>query len=218
MIQPLLSILIPTVVGREDSLNNLLGVILSQIPKEELNPEVQMGVADNYSTYAIQTKNVEVIWCRDAKQLTIGEKRELLYRKAKGRYGWQIDDDDTISGNAIESILQAIKDGNVDCVTFQEKCLMNGNRHTCNHSLIYDDWRDNFDGYDFVRTPFYKDVIKTEIARAVPFEHIRYGEDHAWSRALKPHLKSEIHIPEELYIYQHNSKPEEFNERYGFDR
>jgi hypothetical protein len=92
---------------------------------------------------------------------------------------------------------------------------MNGNRYTCNHSLIYDDWRDNFDGYDFVRTPFYKDVIKTEIARSVPFEHIRYGEDHAWSRALKPHLKSEIHIPEELYIYQHTSKPEEFNERYG---
>jgi hypothetical protein len=58
-------------------------------------------------------------------------------------------------------------------------------------------------------------VIKTEIARSVPFPPIRWNEDEQWAAALKPHLKTEIHIDEELYYYIHNSQPEEFNSRYG---
>lgn len=195
----LLQILIPTVAGRDYEFDMLMRKIWAQ-------------------TKFIDNGIVYVDSYIDRKEMTIGEKRELLYQRSVCKYSWQIDDDDDISINSIGLILQAIKDGNVDCITFQEKCLMNGNRYTCNHSIIYDDWRDNFDGYDFVRTPFYKDVIKTEIAKSIPFEHIRYGEDHAWSRAIKPHLKSEIHISEELYIYQHNSKPEDFNSRYGYDK
>jgi hypothetical protein len=202
MSQPLLSILIPTVVGREAVLALLVSDIKDQISEGKLSELVEIKIYP------------------DNKELTIGEKRELLYAEAKGLFSWQIDDDDIISFDAIHSILDEIRlnGASIDCITFLEKCLMNGKQYTCKHSLVYDDWHDNHDGFDFVRTPFYKDVIKTEIARSVPFEHIRYGEDHAWSRALKPHLKSEIHIPKELYIYQHNSKPEEFNERYGFNQ
>jgi hypothetical protein len=53
-----------------------------------------------------------------------------------------------------------------DCITFQEHCEMNGKYFTSNHSLKYYDWADNCDGFDFVRTVFYKDVIKTEIAKS----------------------------------------------------
>jgi hypothetical protein len=196
MSQPLLSILIPTVFGREDNLQRLMYRL-----------QATCG----------QNNNVEIYYQRDNKEMTIGEKREQMYQKASGLFSWQIDDDDDISDDAVDSILDQIRltGTYIDCITFEENCMMNGQYYSCRHSLEYDDWRDNFDGYDFVRTPFYKDVIKTEIAKSVPFEHIRYGEDHAWSRALKPHLKNEIHIPRELYFYIHNSKPEEHNERYG---
>ena len=209
MTHPLLSILIPTVVGREKEIQGIGHSVIMQVKN--------MGIWEQFKDIRFQilpSKEVELITCKDDKTLSIGEKRELLYKQASGLYSWQIDDDDSIADNAIELILEAIKQ-KPDCITFRENCMMNGKYYTCNHSLKYDDWADNFDGFDFVRTPFYKDVIKTSIAQSVPFQHIRYGEDHAWSRDLKPYLKNEVHIDKEIYYYIHNSKPEEHNERYG---
>jgi hypothetical protein len=198
MSQPLLSILIPTVVGREEEYESLVVKIYNQMPLS--------GVFGA----------IEVIKLKDNKEMTIGEKRERLYQMAGGLFSWMIDDDDSISSDALHSILDEIKLNGawIDCITFEENCMMNGQYKRCNHSIKYDDWQDNFDGYDYVRTPFYKDVIRTQIAQSVPFEFIRYGEDHAWSRALKPKLKNEIHIPRELYYYIYNPK-ETHEERYG---
>lgn len=194
--KPLLSILIPTVDGREACYDSLVSELNRQI--EDIFP----------------FDLVEIVTHKDAKQISIGQKREELYQMANGLYSWSIDDDDDIANNAISLILDKIPE-NPDCITFRENCMINGQYFSSNHSLKYDDWADRQDGFDYVRTPFYKDVIKTDIAKSVPFEYIRYGEDHAWSRALKPHLKTEVHIDEELYFYIHNSKPEDFNTRYG---
>ena len=84
--------------------------------------------------------------------------------------------------------------------------------------MDYGDWegdgqKELADGFHYHRTPFMKSVIKTEIARSVPIPWIRFGEDHQWSQALKQHLKTEVHIPEDIYLYQHTST--DFNERYG---
>ena len=149
--------------------------------------------------------------------MTIGEKRELLYKEANGLYSIQLDDDDQLSRNAIELILEAIKSNpEVDCVTFEEYIEIDGVVQRSNHSLKYDDWADRQDGYDYIRTPFMKDVIKTEIARSVPIPHIRFGEDHEWSKRLKPFLKTEIHINQQLYRYIYKSKPNE--DRYGLNK
>jgi hypothetical protein len=214
MNQPLLSILIPTVCGREAQVERLLNKIMGNFTwrigrREDNKIKWHIGYRMDFL--------VGFLVAKDNKDITIGEKREALYRNAGNGWSWQVDDDDDIADDAIELILEAIKQ-EPDCITFLENCMMNGRHYSCRHSLEYDDWKDGFGGYDFVRTPFYKDVIKTEIARSVSFEHIRYGEDHAWSRALKPHLKTEVHIPKEIYIYQHNSKPEDFSERYGFNK
>lgn len=194
--QPLLSILIPTTIDRSEEyyrLINRLKIVYPNIYKDGL---------------------VEEITDHAGKEVTIGEKREGLYQYARGVYSWSIDDDDDISDDSIELILNAIKDS-PDCITFQEKCVINGQYFSSNHSLKYDMWRDNHDGFNFTRSPFYKDVIKTEIARTVPFPHIRWNEDEQWSMRLYPYLKNEIHIDKELYYYIHNSKPEDHNERYG---
>lgn len=193
MKQPLLSILIPTVVGREKEFKALVDLLAKQYSGLE----------------------VEIAHLIDNKEMTIGEKRERLYQHAFGKYSWMIDDDDSVAPGSIHLVLAAIKE-NPDCITFRENCMINGNYYSSNHSLKYDKWRDNFDGFDYVRTPFYKDVIKTEIARSVPFEHIRWNEDERFSYALLPHLKNEIHIDEEIYFYIHNSSDP--TERYGLNR
>ncbi len=209
---PKLSILIPTVVGREEQVTRLENKLCLLI-------KPHTGFIRTINTiYGCFNNDVEIIFFKDNKEMTIGEKRELLYKEANGLYSLQIDDDDDIADNGIELILDAIKNNpGVDCITYRENCMMNGKYYSSNHSLKYDDWADKFDGFDYVRTPFYKDVIRTDIAKSVPFEHIRYGEDHAWARTLKPHLKTEAHIDEEIYFYIHNSTPEKHNERYGIN-
>lgn len=214
MTQPILSILIPTVPDRYPDLLRLLGVISKQthLPRV-VNGNI--GADATFERHFNPDGPVEVLIISDEKVMTIGEKRELLYQQSAGLYAWQIDDDDSISETAIERILQSLMAWQPDCVTFQENCQINGQYFSSNHELKYADWGEKQDGFDYVRTPFYKSVIRTGIAKCVPFERIRYGEDHAWARALRPYLSSETHIPEELYFYIHNSKPEDHNDRYG---
>lgn len=155
------------------------------------------------------------------KHMTIGEKREKLYKDSTALYTWQLDSDDDISDNAISLILEAIEQQNPDCITFEEYINKDGIEYSSNHSLTYGGWHGDWDkkmpdGFNFWRTPFFKSVIKTEIAKSVPVPHIRFGEDHEWSIALLPHLKSEVHIPEQLYRYIHISS--DSTERYGFDK
>lgn len=166
----------------------------------------------------IVAPQIEICVLKDNKEITIGEKREALYKEAHGMYSWQIDDDDAIEIYALDLVLEAIKaTPDILCITFEERCMINGEYKTSNHSIKYDRWQDNFDGYDYVRCPFYKDVIRTDIAQSVPFPHIRWNEDEQWSMAIKPLLTSEVHIDEELYHYIYEPK-ETHQERYGFDK
>lgn len=189
-----LSILIPTVNGREEQFKKLFSYVNNLIDLGGYNDEV------------------EVLYLRDNKEMTIGEKREKLYKMAQGRYSWMLDDDDEIAPDALSEVLAAIY-WDHDCVTFREKCLIDGKYYSSNFSLKYVDWGENQDGFDYVRTPFFKTPIKTDICRQVPIPHIRFGEDHAFARAIRPLLESEYHIDKELYYYIHNSSP--FEERYG---
>lgn len=204
MSQPLLSIMVPLTPDRREFFTELRNIIIGQI--FDCNAQ----------------EEVEFTFKEDNKEMTIGEKRELMYKEALGKFSWQIDSDDSISKDAIKKILIACKSTlNVDSITFQEHCIMDGVGYKSNHSLNYVDWEGDGsklleDGFHFHRTPFMKSVIKTEIARSVPIPHIRFGEDHQWAQALKPHLKTEIHIPEDIYFYQHQSS--DFNERYGIDK
>jgi len=196
MTKPLLSILIPTVVGREKEYNLLVSSLHKQYNGDE----------------------VDIFTLKDNKEMTIGQKRENLYKNAKGLFSWMIDDDDDISADAIWEILKAIKSNpEIPCITFRENCMINGEYKSSNHSIKYSQWMDNQDGFDYVRSPFYKDVIRTDIAQSVPFEHIRYNEDERWAKAIYPLLTSEIHIDKELYFYIYQPK-ETHEERYGLNR
>lgn len=197
--KPLLSILIPTVPERKTEFDKLMGIITNDI-------------------CVFGNPKIEVLSDSTGKEMTIGEKRDKLYQMSGGLFSWQIDDDDSISGDAIELILKAIKTNiEIPCITFREHCMINGVYKSSNHSIKYEKWQDNFDGYDFTRCAFYKDVIRTDIAQSVPFPSIRYNEDEQWSMAIKPFLTDEIHIDKELYFYQYNPK-ESHEKRYGINR
>ena len=193
----LLSICIPTVDGREEQLNVLLFKIKSQIKDFQ--------------------DDVEIIIEKDDKTMTIGAKRNVMHQKAAGLFTWTIDDDDSV--NHISKVIGAIIEfGNdIDCIGFKELCIFNGKKveSSC-FSLRYDDWADNVDGYNHVRTPFFKTPIKTSIVQSTLVEDIRFAEDHAFARAIKPKLNNEYFIDEFVYIYQHNDEGKGHEYRYGF--
>lgn len=211
-----LSILIPSTPDRRKDLSKLLDCISEQ----EYTRKVDMfDIGElSCSKYYDLLCPIEILVFEDAKIMTIGEKRELLYKHAKGTHSIQVDSDDLLAPNAIQLILEAIKSNpEIPCITFRERCMMNGVYQTSNHSIKYDKWQDNFDGYNYVRCPFYKDVIRTDIAKSVPFPKIRYNEDEQWSYSVKDLLTDEVHIDEELYYYIYEPK-DSHEKRYGFDK
>lgn len=210
-----LSILIPSTPDRKNDLSKLLECILSQEYMRKLDVFDVEGMA--CWRYWDLLCPIEVLVFEDAKVMTIGEKREWLYKYAKGTHSIQVDSDDLLAPNAIQLILEAIRSNpEISCITFRERCMINGVYKSSNHSICYPQWMDNSDGFDYVRCPFYKDVIRTDIAKSVPIPHIRYNEDEQQSMALKPFLVDEIHIEQELYYYNYEPK-ESHEERYGLN-
>lgn len=191
-----LSILIATVIGRERSLEKLMNTLTPQL-----------------------SCDVEVLQLKDNKEISVGSKRQQLLQMASGNYVAFIDDDDNVSPHYVERILSALE-SKPDCVGFKVLCSTNGLHHrTACASLKYKEWRNNFDGYDYVRSPYHKTPIKHEYALSIGFKDMRFGEDHDFSKRLAASglLKTEVFIDEYLYYYQYSTK-EKHNLKYGIKR
>lgn len=202
--RPLLSILIPTVVGREAHLDRLLNEIAKQATALSLNGEVK------------------AIFLKDDKSVTIGAKRQQLYSMSEGKYSTQIDDDDMIAPDYLKKVLKAIE-SHPDCVCYFEHVNFMGQTKVSCHSNDFDDWGERYhDGdqyYDYIRTPYFKDVIKTDICKQIPVPDIRYAEDIEWSRRLKKSglIKTEVFINDYMYFYEYRGHmtQQQMKERYG---
>lgn len=192
----LLSILIPTVKERAENFHKLNQFLRRQLIDHELEDKV------------------EILFLQDNKEMSIGEKRNKLYRMANGVYSWQIDDDDWVHPEAIPLIIDEFLDEDCDCVGFKELCIFDGKRvESSNFSIKYGGWADNVDGFNHVRTPFFKTPIKTRLCLQCPVPPIRFGEDNEFAKMIYPLLNKEHYIDEFIYHYIHNSSPH--NERYG---
>lgn len=196
----MLSFLIPTVKGREHMLGKLVSTIKGQI--EDLKA----------------WDKVEIVICGDNKEISIGSKRQQLLNDCKTEWFVMIDDDDTISDYYLKEALEALK-SNPDCVTYYEAIITNGRKEIADHSNKYNEWGGGRRGFLCVRTPYYKDIIRTSLAKRIGFKDMRYGEDHEFSKGLKQAglIQTEVHIDKEMYIYHAPAglKPQQHNERYG---
>ena len=170
-----LSILICSIIGREQSLNKLL---------EDLEKQ--------------KTDKVEILVKIDNKKLSIGAKRNLLLKKAKGDYIVFIDDDDEASVNYITKILYALKT-NPDCCGIEGLLIRPGHKFKFLHSIQYRKWYNKDDVY--YRNPNHLNPVRRELALQVGFPKINHGEDQDYSSRLFPLLKTEEYIHGVLYYY-----------------
>ena len=183
----ILSILIPTLTARHQQLNKLNDELLRQI---ELLP--------------VGLDKVEVINCPDNGEMSVGAKRQYLLTNCNGEYIVFIDDDDWIADDYVLQILQALQT-KPDCIGFKGVMITNGHTHdkwSISHN--HKNWAKGKMGY--VRHTNHLTPVKREIALKVGFNNKRYSEDYDYSMALLPHLKTEVFIDKEMYIYNYQSK------------
>lgn len=175
-----LSILIATMPVRSNKLANLRAVLDRQLTSEV---EVITDISMNYN---------------------IGTKRNKLLALASGKYVVFQDDDDSISTDYIEKILEACK-SDCDCIGISGVITTNGTGERQWHiSKDFQMWFERLGVY--YRTPNHISPVKRELALAAGFPEISFAEDYEYSMRLLPMLKTECKIPGILYYYRFEKK------------
>jgi hypothetical protein len=174
----LLSILVCSLQERKEQLDILLGILYDQI-------------GDN--------SNVEVITSVDNREITTGEKRNRLLNLCSSEYCCFIDDDDSVSEDYIDSIVETLQ-SRPDCLGIEGIYTVNGeNPRKFIHSIKYSSWFKEKE--IFYRPPNHLNPIKTEIAKKVGFPNKVLQEDKAFSLGLVGKLITEVYIDHPIYFY-----------------
>lgn len=182
---PILSILIPTVTGRERFYDSLM---------ESLRPQLN--------------DTIELITEKDSKEMTIGDKRNLLVSRATGLFSSFIDDDDQIAPYYVHYITSAIQHNpGIDVIGIKGMFIKDGRgQKPFIHSIECSDYtQDNFAYY---RPPNHINPIRTDIMKQFKFPSVSMGEDTDWAMQIQRSgaLKKEHFIDQILYRYQYVSR------------
>ena len=164
--------------------------------------------------------DVEFLYDATGKELSIGNKRQLLLERAKGKWIVFFDDDDFPNDNYVKWIMEAIKNNpEIDCIGIRGIMTTNGsNKKTWHHRLGYpiigDGKTPTQYGCDYARPIIHFNPVKREIALAAGFNDLRFGEDMDYAMRLNLMLTNEYFIDEELFHYQYSDKIP-FKQKYG---
>ena len=196
---PLLTIAIPTIISREIVFNELYNEL-----KKQCEP------------YGEQ---IEIIYICDNKEMTIGQKRQLLNELAKGKYVVQWDDDDWINPNGIDLIMGGIH-MDADVISYNYSCdiilpIEHNSIYPRKVSIKYNNRFDNNEKILYV-TPDPKNPIKKEILNKVKFQDASWSEEYFFKLEVLPYLKTEYKIEEDIYqILNRSGEEYDFNKRYN---
>lgn len=181
-----LSILIPTLMSRQDYLDLLLACLRPQL-----------------------TDDVEVIIEADNGELSTGAKRNICVSRATGEYLVHIDDDDIVVADYVQTVLKATEEGK-DAIGYWVERYKNGVKtRRAFHSMGVDR---NCISKTLSKESIYLRLInhicpvKASLARQVPFKDMTIGEDTDYSYRLKPLLTSETFIDRSMYHYYFRSR------------
>ena len=184
---PLISLLIPTVAGRENYVKRIENLLREQI--QNLQAESIVELCINH----------------DESIKKIGTKRNELMDVSKGTYTAFIDDDDTVTDYHVSRMITAAHSGK-DCASLLGHYYLDGKfERVFEHSIKYDSWGDN--GEVLFRCPNHLNLVKKELVYDIKFNEINFGEDGMWSMQInnEKRLKTEFYIPDLLYNYLHRS-------------
>ena len=185
------SILIPTMEDRKPLYDKMVADLQKQIAASHAEDEI------------------EIVPSLDKGELTIGTKRNMLLQMAKGKFSSFLDDDDPVVPTYVEEIIAVLRVyddldsvGIFEEVYFQDKYAGIGI-----HSILCDTWTEVPDSY--YRCLDQRTPVRTELARKIKYQDIRWSEDHHWSVAVAKSgmFKKEVFLGHKpLYIYKCREK------------
>lgn len=177
-----LSILTPTIPGREKQLL-------------ELTEKIQKQIGD---------LPVEHLSLCDNRKRSIGAKRQSLVDIAQGKYIAFCDDDDDISDDYVEEILKAAP-VDADVITFEQDSFYNEH-----YSKIVFGLNNQDEGYRpngiTLRAPWHVCAWKKSAVKTCQFGERNNGEDIIWSRQARRRVTTAFHIAKVLHIYRHDAR------------
>lgn len=160
-----------------------------------------------------QRKDVEVISLLDNKTMSVGRKRQILFQIARGKYVCQIDDDDGVEPDFIETVLNSIEQSVNDppeVISFQQKCDIDGQimfvecdiNETTVSNPIFDH---NKNKIIIKRFPWHWCCWRSDIAKSGHFYDSNGIEDSLFATEMKKIVKTELKIEKVLLKYNFKS-------------
>ena len=177
-----LSILTPTIPGREKQLHRLQSKLAKQIADL---PVEHLVICDN-------------------RRRSIGAKRQALVDVARGDFVAFVDDDDDVDSDYVRSILAASQTG-ADVITFRQRAIYNGIESEVVFGVNNQDGPFTANGIT-LRAPWHVCAWKREKIAGCLFGESNYGEDLVWCQQARKRIRTAHHIDRVLHTYRHDAK------------
>jgi hypothetical protein len=177
----ILSILTPTIPGRERQLQSLQWRIEEQIGGQA----------------------VEHLILSDNRKRSIGAKRQALLDIARGQYIAFVDDDDDIADSYVEELLKATVSG-ADVITFLQGATYNGQQSVVDFQLGQGD-HGFAPGGITNRDAWHVNAWRRSRVAHCQFGESNYGEDLTWCLQARRMAETTVHIPKILHFYRHDA-------------
>jgi hypothetical protein len=188
-ISPLLSILIPTIEGREHFFNHITRKLTHQI-----------------NAYGVD--KVQLLFYKDKRgENTTGYKRNVLLEQSRGKFVVFVDDDDDVSTNYVQLICDVITNQpSIDAIGVRGIYTADGQGKTKFETGIRWNWEVTNGCY--TRYINHISPIRRSIAIQFKFPDKTLGEDYDWTMEVKNSglIKSDFIIPQEIYYYDYISR------------
>jgi len=194
----LVSILIPTLLERQDKYHTMVSGLYEQIKKHNLQDKV------------------EIISICDNRSISLCEKRNMLQKLCSGKYLTHLDDDDTFSDDYCKSVVDHIEGLQSDCdiIGYDQLAKVQGKRFIvkpnikCGLHLTPTNGNTNYP--EFYRYPWqyclfhkrFKKVYRTESDSPSPDKPHMY-DDLNWLKKIQlEHPKQMSYIEKILHTYE----------------
>jgi hypothetical protein len=181
-----------------------LSILICTLPQPFRDSRFISALSEDL-TKQVKGRPVQILYLGDNKSMTVGEKRNNLLDIAKGERIVFVDDDDYVSDNYIDKLLE-YSELDYDCIGIGVQFTKDGEYPSTYDYGYKKNINTRVEGLRvYGRMPNHLCLWKKEIAQRVRFPHISLGEDHQWAE--KQILKGYTFHKTSEIIYFYDFRP-----------